>query len=344
LIGSIRGGLAHVVVIANVLVAMVSGAAIANAAAIAPTMIPMMTRKGYPKDYAAAVNAAASIIGAVIPPSIGFIIYASVSGVSVGKLFLAGTVPGILLAVGIMFVCAIIAKVENHPIGEPYSFKECRDSFFSALPGLFMPVIVFGGIFCGVVTPTEAGALAVLYGLIVGLFVYRSLKWSDLPRILLTAAKRSTAILFIIASAACFGFLLAREVDAATFVRFFEIFTDAPNLMLFSIIVVFLLLGMFMEGGSIMIILTPLLFPLIVSFGIDPVHFGVVFQIAVMVGLLTPPLGMLLFVIAGVSDVPIKSLCLRLLPFYAIIIAVLLLVAFVPQLALWFVDKQGGSL
>jgi C4-dicarboxylate transporter DctM subunit len=344
LLGPVRGGLSHVVVIANVLVAMVSGAAIANAAAVGSTMIPMMIRKGYPKDFAAAVNAASAIIGPVIPPSVGFIIYASVSGVSVGKLFLAGTIPGILLAIGIIIVCAIIAKVEKHPKGEPFSFLELRNSFLSALPGLFMPIIVLGGIFSGVVTPTEAGALAVVYGLIVGLFVYRSLKFRDLPGIFLTSAKRSASILFIIAGAACFGFLLSREMDVAVFVGFFQFFDGYPVLIMLSIIGVILLLGMFMEGGSIMVILTPFLLPLVVSFGIDPVHFGVVFQIAIMVGLLTPPLGILLFVISGTSDVPIKSICLRLLPFYAVIVIILLLIAFVPQISLRLVLQQGKNL
>ncbi|MDR2116094.1 MAG: TRAP transporter large permease [Planctomycetaceae bacterium] len=339
LLGPVRGGLSHVVVIANVLVAMVSGAAIANAAAVGSTMIPMMTRKGYPKDFAAAVNAASAIIGPVIPPSVGFIIYASVSGVSVGKLFLAGTVPGILLAVGMIFVCAMIAKIEKHPKGESFSFGELYHSFINALPGLFMPIIVLGGIFSGVVTPTEAGALAVVYGLIVGLFVYRSLKFRDLPNIFLTAAKRSASILFIIAGAACFGFLLSREMDTTVFVSFFQFFDGYPILMMLLIIGVILLLGMFMEGGSIMVILTPFLLPLTVSFGIDPVHFGVVFQIAIMIGLLTPPLGILLFVISGTSDVPIKSICLRLLPFYVVIMVILLLVAFVPSISLWLVQQ-----
>ncbi|GHT32034.1 membrane protein [Planctomycetales bacterium] len=344
LIGPVCGGLSHVVVLANVMVSMVSGAAVANAAAVAPMMIPIMARKGYPKDFAAAVNASAAIVGAVIPPSVGFIIYASVSGVSVGKLFLAGTMPGILLAAGMMFVCAAAAKIEGHPKGEPYSLKEFRDSFFSAIPGLFMPVIVLGGIFSGIVTSTEAGALAVVYGLIVGLFIYRSLTFRDLPRIFLTAAKRATSILFIIACASCFGFLLSREADAAAFVKFFQFFADYPNLMMLLFIGVVLILGMFMEGGSIMIILTPFVLPLVVSFNIDPVHFGVVFQITIMFGLLTPPLGMLLFVISGSSGVPVKSICWRLLPFYFIIFLILLLVAFIPDISLWLVRQQGGNL
>ncbi len=344
LIGPIRGGLSHVVVVANILVAMVSGAAIANAAAVGSTMVPMMSKKGYPKDFAAAINAAAAIIGPVIPPSVGFIIYASVSGVSVGKLFLAGTVPGLLLAAAMMITCVIIAKVENHPKGEPHTLPELRNSFFEAIPGLFMPFIILGGIFSGVVTPTEAGALAVLYGLLVGLFVYRTLKFRDLPRIFLVAAKRSTAILFIIASASCFGFLLSREIDAESFVGYFRLFSESASLTMLAIIVLVLILGMFMEGGSIMIILTPFFLPLVKSFGIDPVHFGVVFQIAIMVGLLSPPLGILLFVISGSSDVPVNAIVRRLLPFYVAIIAVLLLVAFVPELSLWLVRLYGGNL
>lgn len=194
LIGPRRGGLSQVVVVANVLIAMVSGAAIASAAAVGSTMIPMMKRQGYPKEYAAALNASAATIGPVIPPSVGFIIYASVSGESVGKLFLAVR--------------------NNHPRGESHSLKEIGKCFFEALPGLFMPVIILGGIFSGLVTPTEAGVLAVLYGLVVGLFVYRSLKIVDLPEIFLETIRRSTAILFIIAGASCFGFLIGRDVDA----------------------------------------------------------------------------------------------------------------------------------
>ena len=213
-IGPLPGGLSYVVVIANVLVAMVSGAAIASAAAVGSTMVPVMEKKGYPKGFAAAVNASSATIGPVIPPSIGFIIYASVSGTSVGKLFLAGTLPGILIAVVIMAVCAIVARRSRHPKGERHSARELAESFWDALPGLLMPVIILGGIFGGLVTPTEAGVLAVAYGLVVGLFVYRSLRLSDLARILLVTARRSTSILFIIACASCFGFLISREVEA----------------------------------------------------------------------------------------------------------------------------------
>ena len=344
LIGPLPGGLSYVVVVANMLVAMVSGAAIASAAAVGSTMVPMMEEKGYPKGFAAAVNASSATIGPVIPPSIGFIIYASVSGTSVGKLFLAGTLPGILIALVIMAVCTVIAWRAHHPKGERHSAKELAESLWVALPGLLMPVIILGGIFGGLVTPTEAGVLAVAYGLFVGFFVYRSLRLSDLPQILLITARRSTSILFIIACASCFGFLLSREVEAEAFVGFFQAIASQRWLMMLLLIGLILLLGTVMEGGSIMIIFTPLLLPILASYNIDPVHFGVVFQLAIMIGLLTPPVGILLFVMAGVSQVSVKSILANLWPFYIALTVVMLIVAFVPDLSLWLVDLWGGQI
>jgi C4-dicarboxylate transporter DctM subunit len=343
-IGPLPGGLSYVVVIANMLVAMVSGAAIASAAAVGSTMVPVMEKKGYPKGFAAAVNASSATIGPVIPPSIGFIIYASVSGTSVGKLFLAGTLPGILIALVIMAVCTIVAWRSRHPKGERHSARELAESFWGALPGLLMPVIILGGIFGGLVTPTEAGVLAVAYGLVVGLFVYRSLRLSDLPRILLVTARRSTSILFIIACASAFGFLISREVEAESFVGFFQAVASQRWLMMLLLIGLILLLGTVMEGGSIMIIFTPLLLPILASYEIDPVHFGVVFQLAIMIGLLTPPVGILLFVMAGVSQVSVKNILANLWPFYMALTVVVLIVAFVPGLSLWLVDMWGGQI
>jgi C4-dicarboxylate transporter DctM subunit len=343
-IGPIPGGLSYVVVIANILVAMVSGAAIASAAAVGSTMVPMMEERGYPKGFAAAVNASAATIGPVIPPSIGFIIYASVSGTSVGKLFLAGTLPGILIALVTMAVCAVVARRAGHPKGEPHSLRELGESFFAALPGLLMPAIILGGIFGGLVTPTEAGVLAVAYGLVVGLLVYRSLRLNDLPRILLTTARRSTSILFIIACASCFGFLISRDVDAEVFVAFFQTVAGQRWSMLLLVIGLILLLGTVMEGGSIMVILTPLLLPVLASYNVDPVHFGVVFQLAIMIGLLTPPVGILLFVMAGISQVPVKDILGNLWPFYLALTAMVLTVAYLPGLSLYLVERIGGQI
>ena len=332
------------VVFANILIAMVSGAAIASAAAVGSTMVPMMERNGYPRGYAAAVNAASATIGPVIPPSVGFIIYASVSGASVGKLFLAGAGPGLLMGVAIIGLCAFTAKRAGYPRAGQHNLRELSQSFTSALPGLLMPVIVLGGIFGGLVTPTEAGVLAVAYGLIVGLFVYRSLRWRDLAAIMLTSATRSASILYIIASASCFGFIISREVDASMVVQLFQSITEQRWGMLLIAMGLFLLLGTVMEGGSIMIILTPLLLPVLAHYHVDVVHFGVVFQLAIMIGLLTPPVGILLFVLAGVGQVSVREILRHLWPFYLILIVTMVIVAYVPALSLWLVDNWGGPI
>lgn len=341
LIGPPRGGLSYVVVAVNLLVSMVSGAAVASAAAVGSTMVPMMEKKGYPRAYAAALNAAAATMGPIIPPSVGFIIYASVSGVSVGKLFLAGTVPGVLLALGTLAVCVVMAYVRRYPGGERHSRRELWESFRDAVPALLMPVIILGGIFGGLVTPTEAGALAVGYGLLAGFVFYRSLDGRALVRILLVTARRTASVMLIIACASCFGFLIAREVDAGGMVGAVEAMTRSRTALMLLLIGLILLLGTVMEGGSIMIILTPLLLPVLKAYGIDAVHFGVVFQLGIMIGLLTPPVGMLLFVLSGISRVPVRTLVRHLWPFYVMLAVLLLAVAFVPGLSLWLAEGTG---
>ncbi len=344
LIGPPRGGLSYVVVAVNVLLAMVSGAAIASAAAVGSTMVPMMTKKGYPREYAAALNAAAATIGPIIPPSVGFIIYASVSGASVGQLFLAGTVPGIILGAGTLLVCVWAAHRHGFPAGERHSRRELRESFLGALPALLMPVIILGGIFGGLVTPTEAGALAVGYGLLAAFAFYRSLTLRDLPAILLITARRTATIMIIIACASCYGFLITREVNAASFIAGVQGATQNRSVLLFLLLGFILILGMFMEGGSIMIILTPLLLPVLKAYEINIVHFGVVFQLAIMIGLLTPPVGMLLFVISGITRVPVPAIVRHSRPFLIMLILLLLLVTFVPEVSLWLVNFSGGKL
>jgi C4-dicarboxylate transporter DctM subunit len=307
-------------------------------------MVPMMEKKGYPRGYAAALNAAAATMGPIIPPSVGFIIYASVSGASVGQLFLAGTVPGILLALGTLAVCVWAAYHYGYPRGERHSRRELWESFRSALPALLMPVIILGGIFGGLVTPTEAGALAVGYGLLAGFFIYRSLSLKDLPGILLVTARRTATIMLIIACASCFGFLITREVDAERFIALFQSLTQSRAVLLLLLLGLILLLGTIMEGGSIMIILTPLLLPVLKAYKIDLVHFGVVFQLGIMIGLLTPPVGMLLFVLSSISRVSVRTIVRNLWPFYLMLGVLLLLVTFAPELSLWLVKISGGSL
>jgi C4-dicarboxylate transporter DctM subunit len=262
----------------------------------------------------------------------------------VGKLFLAGALPGLLLACGTLVVCALIARRCGHPAGDRHSRKELGESFRAAAPALLMPVIILGGIFGGLVTPTEAGALAVGYGLLAGFGFYRSLRLSDLPRILLVSARRTASIMFIIACASAFGFLITREIDAGIFIGMFQSLTQSRSVLLLLLIALILMLGTVMEGGSIMIILTPLLLPVLNAYGIDLVHFGVVFQMGIMIGLLTPPVGMLLFVVAGITGVPVKTILRHLWPFYLLLGALLLIIAFVPEISLALVEGTGGRL
>jgi C4-dicarboxylate transporter DctM subunit len=344
LMGSVRGGLSYVVILTNVIMAMVSGAAIASGAAVGSTMIPAMEKEGYPKGFAGAVNAAAATIGPVIPPSVGFIIFASLSNASVGKLFIAGAIPGLIIGVFMIVICAWLAQKRNFPKGEKWSRTELWASFKEAAWSLLMPVIILGGIITGIVTPTEAGVLAVAYGLFVGIFIHKDIKFKDLSQLFVRAARQTSVIMMIIACASAFGFLISREVDSVFFSETFAAFEGQPNLLMLVLIAIILVLGMVMEGGSIMIILTPLLIPILNNYNIDIIHFGVVFQLAIMIGLLTPPVGILLFVISGAGNVPVKDILKNIWPFYIALFFVLLLVAFVPSVSLWLVDALGEGL
>ncbi|MEX2567562.1 MAG: TRAP transporter large permease [Cyclobacteriaceae bacterium] len=337
LIGNVSGGLSFVVILTNIIMAAISGAAVASGAAVGSVMVPAMSKAGYSKGYSGAVNAAAATIGPIIPPSIGFIIYASVSNASIGKLFIAGTLPGILLGAMMMAVSFFISKRRNYPVAAKRNVRELKSSFKNAFWALLMPVIIIGGILSGIVTATEAGVVAVFYGLTIGLWVYKSIEFRDLPFILANAAKQTSRIMIIIACAAAFGWMISREVDPDSIVSGFIGFSEQSWVFMLLIILVILILGMVMEGGSIMIILTPLLLPVLENFGIDLVHFGVVFQLAIMVGLLTPPIGILLFVVSSAGNVSVREMLKEIWPFYLVLLVVLLLCAFLPGISLWMV-------
>ena len=324
--------------------AAVSGAAIASGAAVGSVMIPAMRKQGYPDSFSGAVNAVSATIGPIIPPSVGFIIFASVSNASVGKLFIAGIVPGILLGIILIVNCYIMAVRKNFPKGEKLSFKEIKESFKAAVWSLLMPVIIIGGIISGVVTATEAGVIAIVYGLIVGLFIHKTLKIKDLLPLFIRSAKATARIMIIIACASAFGWIISREVDPQLIIDAFATVTTNRYLFFLILIVVFLLLGTVMEGGSIMIILTPLLLPAVHSIGIDIIQFGVVFQLAIMVGLVTPPVGILLFVISGTGNIPVPEILKSIVPFYLSMIVALLLCAFIPDISLWLVNLFGDSI
>jgi len=344
MIGQVRGGMSFVVVVVNMIMAAVSGAAIASGAAVGSVMIPTMEKQGYSRGFAGAINAAAATIGPVIPPSVGFIIYASVSNASVGKLFIAGTIPGIIAGFVLMIIGYYIAIKRNYPAGEKRNAKEVWTSFKKASWSLLMPVIILGGIISGIVTPTEAGVIAVIYGLFVGMIIHKEIKFRDIPEMLSSTAKSTAQIMVIIAGAAAFGWLITREVNPTEFIAAFTNFTSSRTILLLALLVFILLLGTVMEGGSIMIILTPLLLPVLANYNIDIIHFGVVFQLAIMIGLLTPPVGMLLFVISGAGKVSLNEILKNIWPFYIGLFVVMLLVTFFPDIALWLVNILGDNI
>ncbi|WHH57140.1 TRAP transporter large permease [Petroclostridium sp. X23] len=335
IIGSIRGGLSYVVIIVNMIMAGVSGAAIADAAAVGSVMIPSMVKSGYSKNFACAVNASAATMGPVIPPSVSFIVYGTLANVSIGKLFLAGAVPGVLMGIYMMAVCYIVAVRKNLPRGEKTSIKRFITSTKEASFALMMPVIILGGIMTGIVTPTEAAVIAVAYGLMIGLFVYKEIKWSNIPYMLAKAAKESAVIMFIIACAQAFGWVLAREGVPAMLVEIFSSISSQSWVFLIIINIVVLILGCFMEGTSILIILTPLLIPVLQNYGIDLLQFGVVITLNIMIGLLTPPVGLLLYVITGIGNVSMKDVVKDLFPFLVALFLVLAMITYIPQITLF---------
>ncbi len=334
-IGSIRGGLSYVVIVVNMIMAGVSGAAIADAAAVGSVMVPSMVKAGYRPGFSAAVNAAAATIGPIIPPSVGFLIYASLANCSVGKLFAAGAIPGFIMGAYMMVVCYVVARRQNLPRGERTSLRKFLSSLWDASWALLMPIIILGGILGGIVTPTEAGVIAVLYGFFVGVCVYREIRLVDIPRILAKTAKQTAIIMFVIACAQAFGFVLTRERAPDMLLSGFDRITEHAWVFLLILNGVIILLGCFMEGGSIMIILTPLLLPLLHKYDVDVIHFGVVFQLNIMIGLLTPPVGMLLYVITGVSGIKMQTILRDLWPFFVVLVICLLLITFVPSITLF---------
>jgi len=335
LIGSIRGGLAYVVVIVNMIMAGVSGSSMADAAAVGTIMIPAMIEQGYSKRFACAVNAVAGTIGPIIPPSIGFVIYAGITGVSVGNLFIAGAIPGIIMGLLLMVVCYIAAIKKDLPKSEKSNIKELYYHFKESFFALLMPVIILGGILFGIVTPTEAAVVAVLYGFFIGKFIYKELDFKKLIRLLASSAKQSARLVLIVCFANAFGWILTFEGVPEMLVNFFSIVADKPWIFLLLINIALLILGCFMEVTSILIIVTPLIMPLLKKFGIDLVYFGVVMQLNLMIGQMTPPVGMLLFTICNIGNISMQELSSASIPFLIALLVALVLITIVPDISLF---------
>lgn len=331
LISGVRSGLAHVNIWASVIFAGLSGSAVADTSALGRVFIPEMEKAGYPRDFAAALTAASSVIGPIIPPSIPVIIYALiVSGVSVPALFLAGIIPGILLAVFLSgYVMIFAGKYEtNHTAALPKGEK--RTILIDGIIPLMMPVFVVGSILLGIVTPTEAAAFAVAYALFVGVILFRKISLRDLPEIFSRTMVDSAVIMVIIAAVGAANWLLTYNRIPNVLTELTLTYISMQWTFLLAVIVLLLIVGLFLEGIAAMLVLVPILHPIAMSLGIDPVHFGIVVIFNLMIGLITPPMGLCLFVADSVANVGLARLSMRILPLFAVEMLVLLIIAFVP--------------
>ncbi|GGO85887.1 ABC transporter permease [Marinobacterium nitratireducens] len=331
LVGHMKAGLAQVNIWASVIFAGLSGSAVADTSALGRIFIPEMEKDGYPRDFAAALTAASSVIGPMIPPSIPVIIYALItSGVSVPALFLAGVAPGILLAVGLSVYVRFYAG-HYAPLQRKLSAKERWKAFVDAWIPLFMPVFIVGSILTGVVTPTEAAALAAGYALVAGMFILRSLKVSQLPAIFVRAMRDSSIILIIIAVVAAANWLLTFSRVPQTISELVLDQISNPWAFLLLVNGILLVVGLFLEGIAAMLILLPILHPIAMSLGIDPTHFGIVVIFNLMIGLVTPPMGICLFVSNSIANVGMGAISRRIMPLFLVELLVLALITFIPQ-------------
>jgi C4-dicarboxylate transporter DctM subunit len=343
LVGHIRGGLGHVTVVTNMIMAGMSGAAVADAVGTGNILIPSMEKAGYPRVFSAALVGAASTIGPIIPPSIPFVIYGSMTGTSVGRLFLAGFVPGVLMGMLLMITVAIISKRRGYPRERRASLRELLQATVQAAPAWGSPLIIIGGILAGIFTPTEAAAVASVYALAIGMFLYREITLADLPRILWETVRNSVQVMFIISAASIFGWLLIQQQIPTTMVEGLMALTSQRWLVLLIVNVILLILGCFMEGIAIMLLTIPVFVPLVTQVGVDPVHFGVIMALNSMIGLLTPPVGMCLYAVSSISKVSIWPLARELWPYIVALTACLFLITYIPWLTVWIPNLVMGA-
>ena len=336
LVGRFRGGLAHVNVVQSIIFAGMSGSALADAAGTGKVMQRMMTQDGkYTASFAAALTAASSVIGPIIPPSIPMVIYALVSDTSVGYLLLAGVIPGLLMGFAQMGVIAFIARRRNFPVEQPVALRELPMITWRAFPALMMPVVLLGGIYGGVTTPTEAAAVAAAYALLVSAALYRSVTLRDTYAALLACARMTASIGMLIAGAMVFNYVVTAENIPASLSVVLQDLNFTPLGFMLAANLLLLVLGCLLEGTTILLIVVPVLLPTAQALGIDPVHFGVVAVVNIMIGLITPPYGLLLFVMVRIAEVPLRDLVRDTMPFLLVMIGSLALVILVPDLVLY---------
>jgi tripartite ATP-independent transporter DctM subunit len=338
LVGHIQGGLAHVVVVTNMIMAGMSGSGIADAAGSGAVLIPAMKRAGYGVPFAAAVVGAAGTIGPIIPPSIPFVIYGSLANTSIGRLLLAGAVPGVLMGILLMIFVRFIARRRDYPAETRASRSELLQATLHAIPPMGMPVIILGGIIAGIMTPTEAACAGAAYAFVLGFCVYGELKLRDLPKIITESVAGTAAVAIIIAAAQPMGWILTYEQAPMKVLALFQDAQLSKAALLLAINVIMLILGCFLEGLAVMVMAVPVLMPLLRQAGIDPLHFGVLFVLNIMIGTITPPVGTIMYVVCALGKISIGEFSREVWPFVVALVFCLFIVTYVPILSTWLPD------
>lgn len=342
LVGRFRGGLAHVNIVQSIIFSGMSGSALADAAGSGRIIANMMTRDGrYTRSFAAALTASAAVIGPIIPPSIPMVLYALVSGASIGYLFLAGIVPGLIMGVLLMVLVVYMSRARNFPVEEPVPLRELPALTVGSFPALMMPVVLLGGIYSGVVTPTEAAAVAAAYAFVISIVLYRSISVGTFYSGLVRSARSSVAIGMLIAGALVFNYVVTAENIPQALRIYLAEYNLTPLQFLLLVNVILLLLGALLEGTAILLIIVPVFIPTATALGIDPVHFGVVAVVNIMIGLVTPPYGMLIFVMQSITRAPLRAIMTDLFPMIATLLFALGLITLFPDLVLWLPRQFG---
>ncbi len=306
-VGHYYGGTAQVNVVTNIVFAGISGSCTADCAAIGSTLIPAMRKEGYDPGFACGLTAAASMIGPVIPPSIGMIVYASITGLSVAGLFLAGIIPGLLMGLSLMVYVAIVAPRRGYPKSGRIPWRQRLPVILTAIPAIIAPVILVGGIVTGLYTATEGGVVACIYGLFVGFFIYKDLKLKDLPKLLSEAAQMTAVPLFVLACASVFGFLLTVYGFGDMLLHILELFNPSQTTVLLLLVGFFLLVGLFVEGMAAMLIFVPVLMPIVPIYNINPIQLALIIHVTILIGNITPPVGMMLYIVSAIADIPVHQ-------------------------------------
>lgn len=335
LVGRFKGGLGHVNILGSLIFAGMTGSAIADASGLGKMEIEAMNKEGYDPGFSCAMTASSAVLGPTFPPSIPMVIYAMYSGCSVGALFLGGMIPAILLTAGLMCYVAVVSHKRNYPTSERMGFRKFMRSTLSAIPALLTPVVLLAGIYSGVMTPTEAGAVAGFYALLVSVLIYRMLGWRELKQILTDTVKGVGTCSLMIGAAACINYIAAREQVSAMIAKLITGMTTNPYTFLFIVNVAILILGMFIDTSVIQSVFVPLMIPIATALGVDLLHFGMVCIFNMMIGLCTPPFGMLLFITSGISGTPLKDVVRETIRPLLVMLVVLAVITYVPDVVLF---------